>query len=148
MSIGEVSNIFLTWPGTRRFSAAQFAIGFAIGSRNQWHGPPSPREGAFRRLRLELAAGGHDHKVPRNNIGAPARGRARPCDRIFGLGKQRLTGADTSPHKSAPACSSQTANLHSSRSKCSKSPARTWGQSAQCGWMCRLSPPRSGRWNL
>lgn len=33
-------------PESRRAYAAGYAIGFAIGSRSQWHGPTYPREGA------------------------------------------------------------------------------------------------------
>ena len=76
----------LTWPGIKAQSAAVFAIGFAIGSRNQWHGPTSgtyaaplgprfpfasPREGALCRLRLELASGGLHHKARRTTVKRP-----------------------------------------------------------------------------
>jgi hypothetical protein len=58
---------------------AGFAIGFAMGSRSQWHGPTSPREGALQRVPAEIRWEGLRNKAPRTSVGAPSRGRARTC---------------------------------------------------------------------
>jgi hypothetical protein len=57
------------------------ALGFARNQGRKPAGPrpPSPREGALRRWSVELRWEGLGHKVLRSSVGAPARGRARPC---------------------------------------------------------------------